>query len=98
MTKIKLCEENGYLWAVAVPDNATDCENGPVLGPPEGLYKNVHNAFAKAGIYNAFDLLGTPRSKWLRILDEVGVPRAYARTVVHVYQKGYFEEDGLTND
>ncbi|MFA7101141.1 MAG: hypothetical protein WC196_05225 [Bacilli bacterium] len=92
MTTIKLCEEGGYLWAVALPEGVEECENGPVLGPPEGLYKNVHNAFAKAGIYNAFDLLGTPRRTWLRLLDEVGVPRSYAHQVVHVYQRGYFEE------
>lgn len=94
MTKIKLCEDkNGYLWATALPDGTEECENGPILGPPEGLYKNVHNAFVKAGIYNAFDLLGTPRAKWLKILDELGISRSYARTIVSVYQQDYFTED-----
>ena len=92
MAVIKLCEdENGYLWATALPDHEADCEVGPIIGPPEGLYKSVHNALVQAEIYNAFDLMGQ-RPKLLRILANLGIGREYARTVTHIYQRDYFME------
>jgi hypothetical protein len=90
MTKIVLCEADGYLWATALPDDSDACENGPILGPPEGLDKRVHNLFATAGIYTAIDLLNTPRRSWLKLLDDAGVERTYARTVLHIYQSEFF--------
>ena len=93
MTKILLCDENGYLYATALPDDAEDCgRNGLILGPPKGMHRSVHNELAKAGIYNAFDLIGR-RPNILKILDRVGVDRSYLRDITHLYQKHYFIED-----
>lgn len=92
MTVIKLCEDdNGYVWATALPDEGRECESGPILGPPEGLYKSVHNKLAEAGMYNAFDLMGR-RPELLKILDGLGIGREYARMVYHIYQRDYFME------
>lgn len=93
MTTIKLCaDDDNYLWATALPDDADGCDNGPVLGPPEGLQKNVHNRLAEEGIYNAFDLRGN-RATLIKILRDLGVDLGYAREVTHIYQKQYFEKE-----
>jgi hypothetical protein len=91
---IKLCEDKkGYKWATALSDKDEDCELGPILGPPEGLdHREVHNKLAEAGIYNAFDLLGS-RSVLIGILDSLGVKRSYARVVTNLYQVEYYKED-----
>lgn len=91
--KIRLCEdEGGYLWATALPDRVEHCENGPILGPPEGLKRLVHNRLAQEGIYTAFDLMGK-RPVLMRILREVRVDSSYARVVTHIYQRQYFEKE-----
>lgn len=87
---IKLCmDEYGYMFATLVPED--ECSNGPILGPPEGIRKDVHNALAKAGIYNAFDLIGQ-RKVVLDILRKLNIDRRYAATVTHIYQAQYFSE------
>lgn len=93
MTTIKLCEdENGYLWASALPDDTMECGNWPIIGPPEGIAnKELHNGLVKAGFYNAFDVLGQ-RPKLLKLLDELGLDRSYVRQVVHIYQRDYYME------
>lgn len=92
MTTIKLCaDENKYLWAIALPDDSEDCENGPVLGPPEGLRKDVHNRLAEEHVLNAFDLMGH-RPILMSILRDLGVDSSYAKEVTHIYQKQYFEK------
>lgn len=91
MTTVQLCEENGFLWAVALPDGVDDCEVGPIIGPPEGLKKHVHNRLAEAGIYTAFDLMGN-RNVLVKILEDLGEPKEYAREVLSIYQSVYFAE------
>lgn len=93
MTTIKLCKDaKGYMWATALPDGTENCENGPILGPPEGLRKTVHNRLAVAGIYNAFDLMGN-RKVLLNILRELKIDLSYAKVVTHIYQMQYFEKE-----
>lgn len=92
MTTIKVCkDEDGYLFAVALPDGAEECDNGPVLGPPEGIRKDVHNRLLEEKIYNASELINN-RKKLMKILRDLGVPKSYAREVTHIYQMQYYSK------
>ena len=93
MTTIKICKDNdGYLWAIALPEDVDDCENGPVLGPPEGLRKDVHNRLVEVGLYNAFELQNN-RAVLLKVLRELGVEKSYARIVTSIYQQQYYSKE-----
>lgn len=84
---IKLCvDEQGYQWATALPDNVDDCERGPVIGPPEGLNKDVHNKLAEAGFLSAPQLMGRRKE----LLNLLGNDRQLLREVLAIYQIEYY--------
>ena len=93
MMKIIHCEdENGFLWAT-VAENEDACDMGILIGPPEGLPLEIHNALVKDGFYTAFDLMGK-RRKLLDILGKLKVEnkKAELRNIISIYQSAYWGE------